>query len=46
MKKNEKVANEGGTIAGNARREIEDKTGKKIISATNAIDLHDKKIKE
>ena len=40
---NKKVANEGGTIAGNARKEIEEKTGKKIVSEKNAIDLNDKK---
>jgi hypothetical protein len=40
---NKKVAHEGGTIAGNARKEIEEKTGKKIVSTENAIDLHNKK---
>jgi len=40
---NKKVAKEGGTIAGNARKEIEEKTGKKIVSIKNAIDLHGKK---
>ncbi|MDO8609925.1 MAG: hypothetical protein Q7R95_05215 [bacterium] len=33
---NKKVAQEGGTIAGNARREIESKTGKKVITPKNA----------
>jgi len=42
--KNIKVAKEGGSIAGNARKEIEAKTGKKIVSAQNTIDLHEKKI--
>ena len=36
---NKKVANEGGTVAGNARREIEDKTGKKIVSTKNVMPL-------
>lgn len=36
---NRKVAKEGGTIAGNARKEIESKTGKKIITGKNAKDL-------
>lgn len=30
------IANQGGTIAGNTRREIEAKTGKKVISSQNA----------
>ena len=29
------IAKEGGTIAGNAKKEIEKKTGKKIISRDN-----------
>jgi hypothetical protein len=31
-----KIANQGGTIAGNTRKEIEHKTGKKIVSKLNA----------
>jgi len=31
-----KVANEGGKIAGNTRKEIEQKTGKKIVTGLNA----------
>ncbi|MFY9153915.1 MAG: Bro-N domain-containing protein [Prolixibacteraceae bacterium] len=31
-----KIANQGGTIAGNTRKEIEEKTGKKVISRQNA----------
>ncbi len=34
-----KVAKEGGTIAGNARKEIESKTGKKVVTGKNAKDL-------
>ena len=34
-----KIAQEGGTIAGNTRKEIEEKTGKKIISEENAKKL-------
>jgi hypothetical protein len=30
---NRKVAREGGTVAGNARREIESKTGRKVITS-------------
>lgn len=35
FKQNQIVANEGGTIAGNTRREIESKTGRKVVSAKN-----------
>ncbi len=30
------IARQGGTIAGNTRKEIEAKTGKKVISQLNA----------
>ena len=33
---NRKIAYQGGTIAGNTRREIEAKTGKKVVSRLNA----------
>lgn len=33
---NKKVAKEGGTVAGNARKEIESKTGKNVITSKNA----------
>ena len=33
---NKKIARQGGTIAGNTRREIEEKTGKKVVSEINA----------
>ena len=36
---NKKVAREGGTVAGNARHEIETKTGKKVITKKNAKEL-------
>ncbi|MEE9430669.1 MAG: Bro-N domain-containing protein [Melioribacteraceae bacterium] len=39
------VANQGGTISGNARKEIEEKTGKKVISQKNAKQLQIKKKK-
>ncbi|WP_415060554.1 BRO family protein [Flavobacterium sp.] len=39
-----KIAKQGGTIAGNTRKQIEEKTGKKIINKLNASDyLRDKK---
>src|SRR3990167_5859093 len=37
---NKLVAKEGGTVAGNARREIEAKTGKKVITRKNAKGLN------
>lgn len=36
---NRKVASEGGTIAGNARRQIESKSGKKVITKKNVKEL-------
>jgi hypothetical protein len=39
LKENKKVAKEGGHVAGTARKEIEDKTGKKIVSSKNAKDI-------
>ncbi|MEA1786659.1 Bro-N domain-containing protein [Arenibacter sp. GZD96] len=44
---NKKIANQGGTIAGNTRKEIEEKTGKKVvskISAKNTLPPKNKKI--
>ena len=40
---NKKVAREGGEVAGNARVEIEQKTGKNVISEKNRFGLNDKK---
>jgi hypothetical protein len=37
--KSKEVAKEGGTIAGNTRKEIESKTGKKIVISQNAKEL-------
>ncbi len=43
---NKKIANQGGTIAGNTRKEIEEKTGKKVVSAISAKKLlENKKLK-
>jgi hypothetical protein len=36
---NTKVARQGGEVAGSARRDIESKTGKKVISRQNAKSL-------
>lgn len=38
------IATQGGTVAGNARKEIESKTGKKVMTKKNAIEL--RKIKK
>jgi hypothetical protein len=40
---NRKIAKQGGTIAGNTRREIEEKTGKKVVSKLNAKQLEEKR---
>jgi hypothetical protein len=39
FEENKIVANQGGTIAGNTRREIEAKTGEKIVTSKNAKKL-------
>ena len=42
---NKKIAKQGGTIAGNTRKEIEEKTGKKVVNKLNASDyLENKKL--
>lgn len=40
---NKIVAKQGGTIAGNTRKEIEDKTGKKVVNKLSAKDYLDAK---
>jgi hypothetical protein len=40
---NKRIAQQGGTIAGNTRREIEEKTGKKVVTPLNAKQLGKKK---
>ncbi|HNW82544.1 MAG TPA: BRO family protein [bacterium] len=39
FEENKKIAKQGGTIAGNTRKEIEEKTGKKVVSKKNAKKL-------
>jgi len=46
MNENKTVAREGGSVAGNARRDIESKTGKKVISPKNAESLRNQKVKK
>jgi len=43
---NRKIAKQGGTIAGNTRKAIEEKSGKKIVTRQNAKQLTQKKNKE
>jgi len=43
---NKRIARQGGTIAGNTRNEIEEKTGKKVVTPQNANQLDKKKNKE
>lgn len=44
FQENKKIAKQGGTIAGNTRKEIEEKTGKKVVNKLSAKDyLDDKK---
>ncbi len=42
---NKKIAKQGGTIAGNTRKEIESKTGKKIVNSLKASDFLENKKK-
>lgn len=39
LEENKAVAKEGGTVAGNARKDIEKRTGKPVITAKNALDF-------
>lgn len=39
LEENKKVAKDGGSIAGNARKEIEKETGQPVITSKNAIDF-------
>ncbi len=43
LEENKRIAKQGGTIAGNTRKEIEAKTGKKVISNLNAKKIINKK---
>ena len=40
---NKTIANQGGTIAGNTRKEIEEKTGKKVVNKLSAKDFLENK---
>jgi hypothetical protein len=43
---NKRIAKQGGTIAGNTRREIEEKTGKSVVTSQNAKQLDKNRNKE
>ena len=43
---NKKAAKQGGDVAGNARKELEKKTGEKVVSTTNHKVLEEKKQKK
>jgi DNA-damage-inducible protein D len=45
FKENKKVAKQGGVVAGNARKELEIKTGEQVVSTTNYKVLEEKKQK-
>jgi hypothetical protein len=45
FEESKKVAQQGGTIAGNARKELEEKTGKKVVTVLNAKTFLDDKNK-
>ncbi len=46
FEENKIIANQGGTIAGNTRREIEEKTGKRVVTGINAKQLDKNKNKK
>ncbi len=46
FKDNQRIAKQGGTIAGNTRKEIEEKTGKKVVTDQNAKQIIKRKNKE
>ena len=46
FKTSKKIAKQGGTIAGNTRKEIEEKTGKRVISSKNANEIQSKSVKK
>lgn len=43
---NKKAANEGGTVAGNARKELEEKSGTKVSTKTNYNELPEAQIRK
>ena len=45
LNENKTVAREGGSVAGNARKDIENKTGKSVITSRNAKSLQNKNLR-
>jgi DNA-damage-inducible protein D len=43
---NKKAAIDGGTVAGNARKDLEKKSGRKVVSAVNYKSLPEKKLRK
>jgi DNA-damage-inducible protein D len=43
---NKRAAKEGGTVAGNARKDLEKKSGRKVVSAINYKQLPEKKVRK
>lgn len=44
FRQNKKAAQEGGEIAGNARRELEQKSGRKVVNKSNFLDVNTEEI--
>ena len=44
FRQNKKAAQEGGAIAGNTRRELEQKSGRKIVNKSNFLDTNTSEI--
>lgn len=45
LPENERAAVEGGTVAGNARRELEKKSGKRVVTSQNYKEITEKKVR-
>jgi DNA-damage-inducible protein D len=43
---NKKAAKDGGTVAGNARKDLENQSGRKVVSAINYKQLPEKKVRK
>jgi len=43
---NKKTAREGGTVAGNARKDLEQRSGRRVVSAVNYKELPEKKMRK
>ena len=42
MEENKIVARQGGEVAGNARKELEEKTGERVLTEDNFLDMPEK----